>query len=67
MDKNQDYKNIPAGFPLERGPVVIRDGMAYPCGPGETPDAVCTVACTTGFVGAIAPISENPTATRKDK
>lgn len=65
---NIDYKKIPAGFPLDKGPVTVReDGRAYPCGPGETPDAVCTVPCTTGFVGAIAPISENPTATKKDK
>lgn len=65
---NIDYKNIPAGFPLRKGPVTVReDGRAYPCAPGETPNAICTIPCTTGFVGAIAPLADTTTPPRKDK
>lgn len=63
--ENIDYSKIPAGFPLKRGPVVIRDGKAYPCQPGDTPDAICTIPCTTNYVGAIAPATTGED--RKDK
>lgn len=50
-----EIARTPAGVPLETGPVVIRDGAAWPCPEGAEPDALCVIPCTTGFVGALAP------------
>jgi len=54
-----ELKTIPAGMPLHRGDAVtIRDGLAYVSADGETPNAVCTVDCTTNAVDVLEPYKD---------